>query len=231
MDNDILYDAKEKIRRFNRMGLHYNLVAGQIYQERYRGNTDPFSRSYLQYIVAGLISFDIGRMMGGSRYDFEGDFFASRLERKLETIKVLMDPLMSVSLPDVDLVRHQQPILGAYDCLSADGNGSLNEDNKDHFYVGATKILHFLNPGLFIMVDSNAAKAFRKAHNIGFRKGTAPGYCADRYLECMKCAQKDIRLFGIERFQTLDPSVPLTRIYDKLTFVTGLDEGSKVATP
>ncbi|MFA4835349.1 MAG: hypothetical protein WC749_04675 [Dehalococcoidia bacterium] len=231
MNNDIICDAEQKIRRFNRMGLHYNLVAGHIYQERYRGDTGPFSRSYLQYIIAGLISFDVGRMMGSRRYELKGDFFASRLERKFADIRGLIEPILNVTLADIDLNRHEESIFKSYDCLSANGNGSLNEDSHDHFYVGASKVLHFLNPALFIMLDSNACRAFRKSHNVPFRKGTVPGYTSKRYLECMRYAQKDIQRFGQQKFQALDPGVPLTRIYDKLTFITGLDEGSKDAPP
>ena len=41
------------------------------------------------------------------------------------------------------------------------------------------------------------------------------------YLECMECAKADILSFGVDDFRSLDPGTPLTRIYDKLTFVTG----------
>lgn len=37
----------------------------------------------------------------------------------------------------------------------------------------------------------------------------------------MKCAQKDIKEYGIKQLQEFEPNTPITRIYDKLTFTTG----------
>jgi hypothetical protein len=99
----------------------------------------------------------------------------------------------------------------------------LHEKGKA-FPVGATKILHFLNPRLFIIVDSNAAKAFKRAPNLRFKNSTQSGYSGDFYVECMRHAQEDIREYGSENFQALERDVPITRIYDKLTFITGSEK-------
>ena len=221
-DNLILRGAKQKIDDFNRIGLHYNLVASSVYKKR-STCADPFDRSFMQYIIAGLISFDMGRMMGKNKYKMEGNGFGSRLNSKLLEIKPILTRLMNLSLTKIDLQQHKDAIVKAYDNLSANGNGALNENRKEHFHVGATKILHFLNPTLFIIVDSNAAKAFRKAHNVKFRKGTQPGYSSQRYIECMECAQRDILTYKRdhpEGFEALERDTPITRIYDKLTFIT-----------
>ena len=62
----ITSNAKEKIKKFNSIGIHYNLVADAVYKKRaYLGS--PFNPEYLQYIVAGLIAFDMGRMIGDNR--------------------------------------------------------------------------------------------------------------------------------------------------------------------
>ena len=100
----------------------------------------------------------------------------------------------------------------------------MHEQQKD-CHVGATKILHFLNPELFIIVDSNAARAFRETHKIPFKKATQPGYLAELYINCMQCVQGDISTYGFERFQALEPGTPITKIYDKLTVVTGAKNG------
>lgn len=223
----ILINAARKVARYNELGLHYDLVANQIYEKRFVGGTAPFHTSFLPYIVAGLISFDMGRMMGKglvAKYEIEAGGFASRLNSKLQEIKPLLDPLINLNLTQTDLPQHSDAIDAikeAYNTLSAKGNGALHENQTKCFHVGATKILHFLNPKLFIIVDSNAAQAFRDAHNVLFRNATQPGYSALSYIECMKCAQKDILTYGLEQFQALEPSVPITRIYDKLTFATG----------
>jgi hypothetical protein len=165
----MLENAAIKLARFNDEGLHYNLVANQIYQ-RQNAVGDPFNKSfpqYIRYIVAGLIVFDMGRMMGSKKYDFQNGGFASRLESKLHKIRPLLEPLMNLSLPQIDLQEHRDAIMSAYETLSDDGSGALHENQKK-FHVGATKILHFLNPELFIIVDSNAARAFRTCCDITF---------------------------------------------------------------
>lgn len=216
----ILTDAAQKIDRFNEEGLHYNLVANEIYKKR-NDIGDPFDKSFLQYVIAGLIVFDLGRMMGSKKYALEASGFASRLNPKLQEIRPRLEPLMKLNLAQIDLQEHGEAIKSAYKTLSASGSGALHEDQTKSFHVGTTKILHFLNPKLFIIVDSNAARAFRIACNLPFRNTTQPGYGACLYLRCMKQAQTDISTFDLEQFQAFEPNVPLTRIYDKLTFVTG----------
>jgi len=220
----ILKRATRKVARYNEVGLHYNLVANQIYEKRSVDDTDPFDTPFLRYIIAGLISFDMRRMMGKglvAKYEIEAGGFASRLNSKLQEIRPLLDPLINLNLTQINLQQNSHAIEAAYNTLSAKGNGALHENQTKFFHVGATKILHFLNPKLFIIVDSNAARAFRRAHNLPFRNATQPGYSAPLYIKCMECAQKDILTYGLEQFQALEPSVPITRIYDKLTFATG----------
>jgi len=218
----ILENADKKIDDFDRKGLHYNLVANAIYV-KLKEIGDPFDQSYLQYIIAGLVSFDMGRMMGTNtmRYSFEDNGFALKLHSKLQKIRPRLEPILKLTLPSIDFKEHGEAIKYAYQTLSDSGFNALNADPNESFPVGATKILHFMNPELFIIVDSNAAKAFRIAWNVHFRSTTQPGYSADRYLECIEDAQKDIRNYDIERFQNLALGIPLTRIYDKLTFITG----------
>lgn len=215
MNSKILAHAAQKITRFDEIGLHYNLVANQIYQKRFDGDTDPFDISFLPYIIAGLISFDLGRMMGTKRYDIKcKESFASRLKCKLQQIEPQIKPLLDFSLTQIDLELHKGDIAQAHNILSARGNHALHDKGKS-FYVGATKILHFLNPNLFIIVDSNATRAFQEAYAV------RPGYSEGRYIERMEHARKDILEYGLESFQALEPGVPITRIYDKLTFITG----------
>ena len=216
----ITRNAISKIARFNDEGLHYNLVASEIYKARSRIE-NPFDKSFLPYIIAGLASFDMGRMMGARKYSFDNGCFASRLYSKLQQIRPLLEPLVSLNLLSIDLQEHGDEVKQAYKALSASGPGALHEDQTKSFHVGATKILHFLNPELFIMVDRYAARAFRTAWQLPFRNATQPGYSAELYVECMKRAKTDISEYGIDNFRSLEPNTPVTRIYDKLTFVTG----------
>jgi hypothetical protein len=217
-------NAEIKIARFNEIGLHYNLVADSIYKKRYSDGIDIFSEEYLRYVIAGLISFEMERMMGsGSKYDFNNGF-ALRLFSKLQQIRPVLTPLINLSLAEININQESQEshnIMEIYNTLSTSGIGALHENPEKYFHVGATKVLHFLNPRLFIIIDSNAARAFRLIHNVPFRNTTQPGYSADLYLQCMKCAREEIKSYGVERLQALEPDTPITRIFDKLTFVTG----------
>lgn len=219
VSTSILEIAAEKIARFNDEGLHYNIAACHVYEER-RTAEDLFGRLYLRHLIAGLTVFDLGRMMGSNKFNFESGF-AARLVSKLNETKPFIEPLLRLNLLDISLQEHGNAIIRAYEILSAKGSGALHENQKKSFHVGATKVLHFLNPELFIIVDSNAARAFRLAWKVPFRNTTQPGYSAERYIECMKRAQIDILAYGVERFRALELNTPITRIYDKLTFITG----------
>lgn len=219
----ITLNPSEKIKDFNRHGLHYNLVADAVY--RYRADvSNPFGAESLPYIIAALVSFDMGRMMGPdaqSRYDTAAGGFAALLQKKLKSIRPYIGHLRGIRLDILPLASEAGNIKIAYDILSCDGEEGLNQRGGE-FHVGASKILHFLCPQTFIIVDSNAARAFRHSHQLGFRNTTQPGYSSDKYVQCMECAKKDITRFGVEKFCALEMGIPLARIYDKLTFMTGV---------
>lgn len=212
--------AQKKIKAFNSNGLHYNLVADAVYKHR-KSITDPCSEEYQHYITAGLLSFDMNRMMGqGGKYDLEGGGFATSLQKKLCLIQPAIKHLFYATLIEVDVEKESRAIIEAYEELESGGSGGLNQKGSK-FSVGATKVLHFINPELFIIIDSNAARAFKEHHNVNFRNSTQPGYSGEKYIECLKYAKKDILDFSVKAFQALEKQTPLTRIYDKLTFITG----------
>lgn len=217
----ITLNALTKIRLYNERGLHYNLVADAVYKMR-SAMSDAFGPEYLPYIIAALISFDMGRMMGSGdgKYDTKVEGFARCMIKKLITIKPYIMHLMDSRLDTLSIESQAHNIKRSYDILSSAENNCLHQKGKE-FHVGATKILHFLNPQTFIMVDRNAARAFKLSHHVGFANTTQPGYSSDRYIECMRYAKRDIFNYGIEDFCTLEANVPIARIYDKLTFVTG----------
>jgi hypothetical protein len=217
----ITQNAKVKIAYFNEIGFHYNLVADQIYKKR-RKIGNPSAKLFQPYIIAGLIAFDMGRMMGADPYSVNGSRFASKLSAKLALIEPLLESLSHESLLSVDLQKHEDNIKIAYQVLSVGGRGSLHQDSTKSFHVGTTKILHFLNPELFIIVDSNAARAFRAEGQVHYLNSTQPGYTPDLYTQCLKQAISDINQYGANDFQALEFGTPITRIYDKLTFITGL---------
>lgn len=219
----ILTKAREKIDRFNNLGVHYNIVADYVYERR-RLTTELFGPDYLPYLVAALISFDMERMMGkgAEKYDIMAGGFATRLHEKLSRIEPKLRHLTDVHLTDIDLQREKTNIKAAYQELSTGGIKGLNQ-RQGEFHVGATKILHFINPELFLIVDSNATRAFKINHGISYRNTTQPGYTSEKYIQCMSCAKSDIIDYGLKNFCSLEPGTPIARIYDKLTFATGYD--------
>lgn len=101
--------------------------------------------------------------------------------------------------------------------MALSGEGCLNQKGND-FHVGATKILHFINPDLFLIIDRNAARAFKDSHNITYRNSTQPGYSAEKYVECLEYAKQDIITYGVNEFLSIETGTPMCRIYDKLSF-------------
>lgn len=218
----LFQDANTKIARYNQLCLHYNLVADAVYGE-WRRSGKPFAPQFRPYLIAALISFDMGRMMGGGpakKYDVSAGGFAARLDGKLAQVRPLLDPLVDRDLFQVDLGAYRRDIVGAYNVLAAGGEGGLHEQGKA-FHVGATKILHFLNPELFMIVDANAAHALKIEMGIPYRSGTQPGYSGERYADALSEVKRRIRDYGIERLRSLEVGTPTLRILDKLAFVYG----------
>ncbi len=212
-------EASARIQRYNQLCLHYNLVADAVYRELRRSSA-PFSAEFESYLIAALIGFDMGRMMGSgpeSRYDAAAEGFAKRLRKKLHGIRPALDPLMQRSLVELDIADHREPIVRAYETLASRGEGRLSEEDKE-FHVGATKILHFLNPELFMIVDGNTAATLRTTCGIAFKNSTQPGYSGEFYLESLCVARDLILKYGAERFRSLEWGMPLLRIFDKIAF-------------
>ena len=211
-------DADSKISRFNKLGRHYNLVAEAIYKYRETCG-DLFGPEYQSYITAGLIVFDMQRMMGkgmNEKYDTSAGGFASNLSAKLQEIKPYIKHLLdNKNIVNVDIDAEKNNITESYDRLAAKGKDCLHSKDKE-YHVGATKILHFLNPYLFIIMDKNAAAAFKKTDS----KLLKTKYSGKMYIKRLQHAKDDILKFGVEKFCALEQDTPITRIYDKLTFAT-----------
>ncbi|MGB9294355.1 MAG: hypothetical protein WCB64_13680, partial [Desulfobaccales bacterium] len=217
-----LSNALEKIKRYNQLCVHYNLAADGVYRER-ASIKDLFGTDYLPYIVAALISFDLGRMMGPGpeeRYDLHANGFARNFYSKLQHIKLSIGHLLDVRLCNANLSSEKANIIVAYDELASAGKNSLHQERKQ-FHVGATKILHFINPELFVIIDSNTARAFRASHGIRYLDSTQPGYSAEKYFNCLEYAKTDLINFGVKEFCSLEKGSPMARIYDKLSWATG----------
>ena len=219
----ILDNPKAAIAEYNRRGVHYNLAAEGIYRRRV--GIDPFSEDFEPIVIAGLLAFDMGRMMGsGDKYAVGNNAFRSRLRPKMRALRTMINGLSESRLHETDLVEAAASIRSAYGILADPGPEGLSSDPGDHFHVGATKILHWLAPSLFIMVDANVARAFSVHHNVKYSKTTQPGYTAQKYIECLSRAQDEIRRFGSRSFLQLEPDTPIARLFDKAAWVAGLPD-------
>ena len=216
----ILCDPVDDVTGYNRANLHYNLVADGIYR-KLREIQDPFSDDYLPYVVAGLVGFDMGRTMGkGNKYDIQTGF-AARLKAKLPRVREHLGQSVRLCLFQISLDRYADGIMMAYKCLASANESPLSGQPKKHFHVGATKMLHWIAPDLFLMLDQNVARVFQRHYAVGYSNASQPRYTAKKYLQCLKHAQDEICKYGGQRFPFIEPRTPMARLFDKVAFVEG----------
>lgn len=211
----ILDNAPEKITRYNELCIHYNLVANSVYSKRNEYES-VFNSDFQPFLIAALIVFDMGRWMGNSatmRYDAAHSGFAARLRNKLDAIQPYVNHLLSTNLTEINLEDERENICRAYSALAADGVNGLHQ-NGCSFHVGATKLLHFLNPEFFIIIDRKVARALR-AEGMGLLP-----YSAKKYFACLTFVQNKILNFPTD-FCALETGTPIARIFDKCAFATG----------
>lgn len=208
------------IQKYNRLCRHYEIVANSCYSARLH-MAHALSDDYFPSVISALIVFDMQRQMGSglaSKYDKSSNGFAARLGKVLESQAQTLYKLEMESIHNIDFAKYQNDIHAVYEALAC--NGVLAESEKS-FHVGATKILHFIHPNLFPIVDSNSAAVLRDKFYISYKKTGQPDYTKEKYISSMKKIQEYILGFGVDRFQLLEPGTPLTRIFDKLAFVHG----------
>lgn len=231
----ILKDASDKVTRFNKIGVHYEAVYHHVIRKR-MAISEIYDDEYIDCITAGLISFDMQRFMGTDKYLATGnECWGVRLKNKLNPHRSDLEFVRSFKIQNIDLQDKdlKSAISAIYDSLAEPGNDGLSVRNKrEMFRVGATKILHFLIPDLFVIIDSNAERELKKHYNY-----SKPNISGERYLQSMKFYQGELNSWkGIHsdpNFDRLiktdnawrtyrgDRSTPIPRIIDKCTFAGG----------
>jgi len=193
-----------------RIHTRYNPAAIAVYRAR-QTLGDPLAPQIEDHIITGLRKFDMGRTMAAG--------FSERLHSALQIVRAqpFVEAWRELRLSSIDLTEHQSEIVSVYHCLA--NAGTLHPEKQSH--VAATKILHWLFPDLFLMLDSNVAAMFRSVFGVQFSKSTQPGYSSERYIQCLRFAQSDIRSFGTERFRHSEEQTPEARIFDKIAWVAG----------
>ena len=191
----ILDQAIEKIRHFNSIGIHYEAVYHHVMAKR-QEIKEIFNPDFIDNITAGLISFDMQRMMGSSKYMSDGkDSWASKVQKKLSSHQATLQEYRSLSLQNIDLSKTaiRNDILIIFNELSKSGKDGLNRRKpSERFPVGASKILHFLIPDLFIIVDSNARRELAKFHGIKESRK----FDGEYYLDAMEAYQKELKTWA-----------------------------------
>jgi len=217
------------IEKYNMLCLHYNIIADSCYKKR-KSMTQALSDEYIKYVIAALIVFDMQRQMSKgleTKYDMNTTGFANALRQSLNLIKNELISLELYSICDIDLDKEKNTIEKIYNQINDDIKAAMTNNNKSkNFDVGVTKILHFLHPDLFPIIDSNAANILKKYFGINYKTGTH-GYSAEKYIKSMKKIQNYINEINCESFKRLEKGTPLTRIFDKITFITNMNEKKK----
>ena len=234
----ILNQAEEKIKHFNKIGIHYEAVYHYVIRKR-EETKYIFNSDFLDDITAGLISFDMQRMMGSNKYLSQGkQSWASKLKQVLTPHRSTLESLQSLFLANIDLSvpELRKVITDLFNDLSKSSPNGLNiRKEGESFPVGATKILHFLIPDFFIIVDSNARRELAKLYNI--RKSLK--FDGGLYYSAMQHYQTELQEWDREnedpdfhKLLEIDTSykqfgntrkTPLPRIIDKCTFVGDLN--------
>ncbi len=210
----------EKIEVYNRYCKHYDLISKSCYSAR-KNIEHALSDDFLPYVISALIVFDMQRQMGRglrAKFDKSAGGFATRLSNTLIKNKDKLISLGDFSMSTINLDEQGKIIQHVYQDLAV--SSSLAEQDKD-FHVGATKILHFIHPELFPIVDSNSATVLRDEFGIKYARSGQLGYSKDRYI----LAMKSIQSFVLENatLHELERGTPITRIFDKLAFVQGAE--------
>jgi hypothetical protein len=154
----------------------------------------------------------------------------------LNANKIILQNLRSYNLQNINLDDStiSEGIIKSFNDLSISGPDGLNLIGKKkdrRFPVGASKVLHFLIPDLFIIVDSNARNELSYFYGIKNNRKLD----GELYNQIMRLYQDELKRWAHEnddkqffKLYNVDSSykrffgkqkTPLPRIIDKCTFV------------
>jgi len=152
------------------------------------------------------------------KYDINAGGFATKLHQKLQQIKQHLYSIIDSNIIDTDIDLYAIAIMHSYSILANKGHEGFDL-NRD-FHVGATKILHFLNPELFMIIDANIARTLRNYFEIPYRNTPQPGYSGELYVRSLKVVKDLIVEYGERNFRSLENQSPIMRIFDKIAFAS-----------
>lgn len=222
----IFNNAHEKIKRYDAQ------TKGQQYNKAYREtlNARAGSRSLVDengsvseqslcIIEHGLRIFEM------NRFGKMGDKFRAKLKNKLRRGDIIdaLKKFRNLRIESPEWQKYKDDIKNLYNALSTGGKDGLSAD-EERFDVGATKIMNFIFPELFVMVDRNVGQTLIGLKLIKIpRKGDTYYFCFEKYWEIMKICYAELKQYkkqgDISSLLELDEEpTTLTRIFDKCVF-------------
>jgi hypothetical protein len=190
----ILENAKDKTDKYNRWKrAHelYNPAYGRLlteYSERasFIESSGKVWANTVSIIKVTLEAFDMKRYL---RIGFE-DTLSERLGSLSSVLRELREEkLQTISLGSSQMTDYVKTL---YDELAKSGPDSF-DFMKRRFDVGATKVMNFLLPELFIIVDSNVAEVLKKYYSLPYEDGALKGYSSEKYSRAMQVYKDEIR--------------------------------------
>lgn len=223
----VFENAKNKIKYYN------NLPKAKVYNEACKKVLDArkgssslvnddgsISEDSLKIIVYGLRKFEM------NRFNQMGNTFRERLSKKLQKdeIKEILRNLRDLRIESEEWKERKDDIRKLYNELSTEGEDSLHADKK-RFDVGATKIMNFLFPELFVIVDKHVAETLKRLGLIEIqRKGSTYNFLFESFWQAMEICYKELEHYrkNHDNLQTLldmdSKPTTFTRIFDKCAF-------------
>jgi len=221
----ILENVAEKIKKYDAQcnARKYNSAYRRVLEARggsrclvdENGNVNERALRIIEYALRAF-EMDQWRQMDGK--------FREMLKKKLEDseVKVILKKLRDLRIDSSDLKELKNDVKKLYEVLSASGSDGLSA-RGDRFEVGATKIMNFLFPELFVMVDKYVKKALHKSGDISFRKYW------DILIICRQELEEWRTLHGtVDNLLELDTKpTTLIRVFDKCAFIMGKTKSLK----
>lgn len=216
----VLENAEDKINKYNSYDrLHksgrYNSAYHRVLNARRGGpclvdDDGNVNEGSLVIIEEALIAFDMDRQMDNR--------FKDRLRKKLSNvdIRVLLKRFREFTILSSNIEETKSGTQDFFETLRAANQGGLSS-RGDRFSVGATKIMKFLFPELFVIADQWVSKGLRKIGPIDSWKYWSVMMICRRELEEWQKTRGDLKsLMELDQQPTT-----LTRIFDKCAFGMG----------
>lgn len=210
----LLADARNRVRKYDAQAkakVRYNPAATYAYHKLAVGHIPRGTMAWLA-LERTLLAFDMGRQIGGVG-TCKLRTSSQSLRNILSENALVLRPLLSVRLSVASVRRHRAKIARLFDLLAkCDGVVA-----GKRFPVGATKVLHFLNPELFQIIDKRVAETLR-SHQPALPR-TATQYTGLTYVTALYFVAQSIRKYGQSKLWRIQSTQPTLRIVDKVLFM------------